>query len=963
MQIGNRMQLQHKWVVLKKLYIQPGDTPNSCSKAIQFSGKISLLKKREQVTTASIHANDHYVGTENYSGPPQVKHIDSWFTIQSSCNFATIEFLNPSGCDAEQRGANYCNFFVSLLNTTTNEWVGLGIGTNSQSLAPGTYRLRLQINNFPYNQFGRQVVVNVVTEKNEEEYNKQIGGLRIREIIDFDLLSGKRHTTAYFYNGFDSESGKSSGVLISEPVYRYQQASPHCVDFSGSNGQGSVCSPVNSYFLTSQSQIPLGSSQGSPVGYKNITEQKYSENIVLGETRYTFNVLPDPAQGFGYPFAPNANAETFRGSIIKKEVLASIGGQLKRAQLTSNEYQNIRNTHIYNGVKIGCLAYEQSSFGRLICGLPAIQPYQVWCGAPQLTRTEERVYENSLWTNFSTQVNEIKYGTAHMQPVETRRNSSSGDVQVSQTRYVMDVQNGMFTGVDPTTAAINNLAAKNVNVPVERVEKIIRGGQEFIKSADFCEYAPDNLLIKAVHRVELLSKIPATQFSFSHIIGNTLSKDVRYKPDFYFNRYDAKGNLLEQQKADDVKTSYIWGYGGQYPVAQVVGKSYDDAVNQSGVNLAVLNNPSSSEASLQAELNKLRSLSNALVTTYTYKPLVGMTSETDPRGRTTYYEYDGFGRLSVVRDHDRNVIKKYCYNYAGQQENCGVYTYAATRSGTFTRQCADGGSGSQVTYTANVSSTISQADADGKAQQDVNQNGQAYANQHGTCTWWSDGMSQTFTRQCGDGGVGTSQTITVNAGQYTSTASKQHANDQAWWQLQNLGQAYQSSGGYCTWYSNAINENFYKQGCPAGTNPLPFWVSIPANQFSSTQSKANANQLAWNEAQSRANNNGQCSAPAVYARLVVTDQYQSGSNRYGTVRIQFFSDAACTLSVSVSNLTVNYYKERGDCAGNNNTFNYSVLCSGTETNLGSRVIIYQNPRGICWYDDYYISTGTGYIIY
>lgn len=52
---------------------------------------------------------------------------------------------------------------------------------------------------------------------------------------------------------------------------------------------------------------------------------------------------------------------------------------------------------------------------------------------------------------------------------------------------------------------------------------------------------------------------------------------------------------------------------------------------------------------------------HAEMTTYTHLPGIGITSQTDSNGHTTYYEYDALGRLAAIRNNDRELLKSYQY--------------------------------------------------------------------------------------------------------------------------------------------------------------------------------------------------------------------------------------------------------------------------------------------------------------
>lgn len=132
-----------------------------------------------------------------------------------------------------------------------------------------------------------------------------------------------------------------------------------------------------------------------------------------------------------------------------------------------------------------------------------------------------------------------------------------------------------------------------------------------------------------------------------------------------YTQYNNYGNPLSFVKNDDLTHTYIWSYNYQYPIAEIKNASYNQVQSAvPGFLSYIEQHPNPSDLQLNSLFNTLRTnLPNAQVTTYTYKPLVGMTSMTDPRGVTTFYQYDSFNRLQFIKNKDGIIIQSFDYNY------------------------------------------------------------------------------------------------------------------------------------------------------------------------------------------------------------------------------------------------------------------------------------------------------------
>ena len=112
-------------------------------------------------------------------------------------------------------------------------------------------------------------------------------------------------------------------------------------------------------------------------------------------------------------------------------------------------------------------------------------------------------------------------------------------------------------------------------------------------------------------------------------------------------------------------TTYLWSYGGAYPIAVIENCSLSLIQNYIG-NITDLQN--SYEPNISIIDNLRHQFPEAKIVTMTYEPLVGMTSYTDEKGYTLHYEYDDFGQIKEIYEFV-NGVKQILKHFDYQIEN------------------------------------------------------------------------------------------------------------------------------------------------------------------------------------------------------------------------------------------------------------------------------------------------------
>lgn len=520
------------------------------------------------------------------------------------------------------------------------------------NLAPGSYILFVEGSLYKYIK-SIDVKASGVTVYPEdylkENYTGIGGGLRIESISNYNSegqhISGKlyKYTTDPALYDYYSP-GYSSGRLMFYPRYRKDW---DIIGSSGLRGNGYSVGYSKVYVFDTDSK---GKYSGG-ILHEYINTPDKNLFYTWGDYELPYNSYPrvkdaNPSGIGTYSYSEN-------GSLLKETIYESEGTQLKKIKETEYTYRSLGGgPNIVWGILKSSLMtgntcpldfnfndfieiYWREKPSNMATGYlyPAIIPMQTY-----LSQKRDIIYDKN-GTASETIINYDYNNVYHYMTRETLM-SAGATLKTTEYKYPPD-----FTS-NSTMVALTD--ANRIKDPVEVIQT---------KNSKKSQVANDYSLFNGIPQIAAAKSNTGA--------NNNLESRIIY------HNYDIYGNPLYLSKDEGIKVVYLWSYQGQYPIAEIKNGTYTEVetavksiFSVAGIDalstLSVPNETKLKDGSLQ------RALPNALVTTYTYKPLVGILTATDPSGITTYYDYDSFGRLKrtyIKENTTEKTIQTYDYHY------------------------------------------------------------------------------------------------------------------------------------------------------------------------------------------------------------------------------------------------------------------------------------------------------------
>ncbi|MCR8667518.1 hypothetical protein NO995_07490 [Aestuariibaculum sp. M13] len=604
-------------------------------------------------------------------------------------------------------------------NSYAHDFLGYNNGSFNQSIVDPVPIYYFKNNKvIPFNESNSVLLPGNFSLEANEAYCKSYS------LTQMTLPTGGRNEYEYEINKFQylgstKEGGglrlKSQKIIDeegSEQIIDYEYGSggiarfPNYAAFKLKNGNWNASSnPQNLTELTSYFGIDTFTSpqsyveytNGSFVGYQNVTVKNRLGN---GKTTYNYkgfqgypNLDSSKSYNISDPYSESwslvgksslyFDRDFMRGILESVLIYDESGGVLKAKYYTYsyNEFRSISLSHLNKAVSgsSNCYSSNGEYYWVSSCG-GYVENLELPIARYLLSSVIE--YDNLNSQNPNSFVTKTEYTYDFKYPLIKIERKSVGEddtlqgldpflelytntnydfQQIKEISYPLTGGNPEYNEQDEISGVVNadNLVAQNRLSTVLNVKYKDRNS-EIIREERYNYKNFGNDIID-LENIEYIGHDGTASFSEQ------------------VSKRDSKGNILEVVGKTGNPIVFVWGYNKEHLIARIENATIEqgklnsiNATIQTYIDDAVVasdeDNSGVAENTLRSKLQLVRSnLPLAMVTTYTYDPLVGVTSETDPRGNTISYVYDDFGRLEYVKDADSNILSKNEYHYQGQQ--------------------------------------------------------------------------------------------------------------------------------------------------------------------------------------------------------------------------------------------------------------------------------------------------------
>ncbi len=532
-------------------------------------------------------------------------------------------------------------------------------------LTPGRYKI---IANYPDDRVGTAGVAMAsisIRYKDivSENFENIGGGLRISSIADYLDNGQKYNEKIYTYTG---------GKMMTKPVFYHSFNLEDMEERADHNSSiFTQCSWIglppdygtcyegiehenNTLYSNPTVQYSFSAS-GAAVGYDEVAIN-YGIAAKNGQEVFKYKNQPDRLNDYGGGVLPGIpgiipfDNGMLKEKIIKENTTPTGPEPTFKIILSENYAYQIKQFKDYWAYKSNFFPKQYHCAGSLVSMIGVDSRYNFLHFYP--VKAGKSVLKSKVITNYDpetelpTLVSTVTYdyNSKNQLQQETVTTSIDNHSQVTQYEYPIDLANM------PDHPYMDDLInANRIDPPIT------------IKKYEVDETGVEYKLSENKNKYGLFGTLLLPRYVFSkkgdHIIDELKDKKVTY------TRYNTTNGNLEEYLIEGGKyVSFIWGYNDLYPIAKIENLQYSTIPPATIQNLKDLSN--TDQSGLIDAFDDLRNTySDAMVTSYTYNHLVGITSMTDPRGYSSYYEYDTLGRLQAVRDQEGHLLSENKYHY------------------------------------------------------------------------------------------------------------------------------------------------------------------------------------------------------------------------------------------------------------------------------------------------------------